>query len=218
MEFRSVNLNDVWYLIKAARYTIILTAIGFAGGMVLGIIISIFRTTKKLKIFNYLAGLYVEFFRGTPILIQMFMFFYGIAILFKFRVPPLIAASTSLIFWTASNIGESLAGIINSIPKSQWEASSSLGLSYIQQLRYVILPQTFRTALPPIVGILIMLIKATSLASIVGFLELTRAGVQIMGSTMNPVTVFPIVAAIYFIICYPLSLYSNRLELKLQKK
>ena len=119
--------------------------------------------------------------------------------------------------WVGANIGETLTGIISNIPKNQWESSASLGLNYFQQLGYIILPQVVRTATPPTIGIMVMLIKGTSLASIVGFLEVTKAGGHVMSSTMNPYTTYPIVALIYFIICFPLTTLSRKLEKKLKK-
>ena len=199
---RNLVLNDVWYIIKAARYTLLLSAISLVGGLILAVIIGILRTTPKLKALNVLSRIYVEIFRGIPVLIQIFIFYYGLIILFGLRLPALISVSIAFILWFGANIGETLTGIIDNIPKGQWDGSTSLGLNYLQQIRYVIFPQVVRAATPPSVGLMVGLIKETSLASIVGFLEITRAGRHIMATTGDPLTTFPIVAALYFIICF----------------
>ncbi len=214
---RSMVLNDIWYILKAARYTLLLSGIALLGGLILAVIVGILRTTPKLKFLNVLSRIYVEIFRGTPVLIQIFIFYYGLSILFGFRPPGIVSVSVAFILWTGANIGEILTGVIDNIPKGQWEGSASLGLNYLQQLRYVIFPQVIRTATPPSVGIMVGLIKETSLASMVGFLELTRAGSHIMATTMNPYTTFPIVAIMYFLICFPLTHYSRKLEHKLER-
>ena len=216
-QFRNIVLFDAWYIIRAARYTLLLSVIALLGGLILGVIVGLFRTNPRFKVLSILSRIYVEIFRGIPVLIQIFIFYYGLIILFGLRLPALISVSIAFILWFGANIGETLTGIIDNIPKGQWDGSTSLGLNYLQQLRYVIFPQVVRTATPPSVGIMVGLIKETSLASIVGFLELTKAGSHVMATTMNPYTTFPIVALLYFIICFPLTSLSRKLEKKLKK-
>lgn len=212
---RGLTWNDLLLMIKGLRYTVEIALISISLGLVLAIIVGISRSSK-IVILNTIFRIYVEIFRGIPVLLQIFLFYYGLR-LFNIRFPALFSASIAFIFNIGANVGETLKGVIDSIPKSQWEASSSLGLSQIQQLRYVILPQVVKTAIPPTMGIFVGLIKDTSLASIVGFIELTRAASRVMAMTMNPYTTFPIVAAMYFLICFPLTYYSRKLEHKLER-
>jgi polar amino acid transport system permease protein len=213
---RGLRWADIIYIFNGALYTIELSLIAIMIGLLVAIVIGILRTVD-IKFLNLLSRIYVEIFRGTPILIQIFIFYYGLRI-FNVKLPALLSASMAFIFNIGAQVGETLKGIIDNIPKSQWEASSSLGLTYLQQLRYVILPQVIRSATPPTVGICVGIIKDTSLASIVGFIELTRAGSQVMALTKNPYSTFPIVAVIYFIICYPLTRFSRKLEERLKYK
>jgi polar amino acid transport system permease protein len=209
-EVRALQLGDIVFMLTATLTTIELSLIAIAGGLLLGVIVGICRSSTVRGV-NILARVYVELFRGIPILLQIFMFYYGLKI-FAIRMPALLSASMAFVFNVAANVGETLRGIILSIPKSQWEAAACLGLPYLAQLRYVILPQVVRAAIPPSIGIMVGLIKDTSLASIIGFVELTRSGALIMAVTMNPYTAFPVIAAIYFLVCFPLTQTSRWLE------
>ena len=209
-EVRALQFGDIVFMLSTTLTTIELSLIAIIGGLLLGVIIGICRSSNVRGV-NILARVYVEFFRGIPILLQIFMFYYGLKI-FAIQMPALLSASMAFVFNVAANVGETLRGIILSIPKSQWEAGACLGLPYLAQLRYVILPQVVRAAIPPSIGIMVGLIKDTSLASIVGFVELTRSGALIMAVTMNPYTAFPFIAAIYFLVCFPLTQTSRWLE------
>ena len=209
-EVRALQFGDIVFMLTTTLTTIELSLIAIIGGLLLGVIIGICRSSNVRGV-NILARVYVELFRGIPILLQIFMFYYGLKI-FAIQMPALLSASMAFVFNVAANVGETLRGITLSIPKSQWEAGACLGLPYLAQLRYVILPQVVRAAIPPSIGIMVGLIKDTSLASIVGFVELTRSGALIMAVTMNPYTAFPFIAAIYFLVCFPLTQTSRWLE------
>ena len=126
-----------------------------------------------------------------------------------------LAASIALILWTASFLAEIWRGCVEAIPKGQWEASASLGMGRLQQMRHVILPQALRIAVPPTVGFSVQVVKGTSLTSIIGFTELAKAGQVIANATFAPFTVYGFVALIYFVLCFPLSKSSQFLERKL---
>jgi polar amino acid transport system permease protein len=209
-EVRPLQFSDIVFMLSTTLTTIELSLIAIIGGLLLGVIVGICRSSTVRGV-NIVARLYVEVFRGIPILLQIFMFYYGLKI-FAIQMPALLSASMAFVFNVAANVGETLRGIILSIPKSQWEAAACLGLPYLAQLRYVILPQVVRAAIPPSIGIMVGLIKDTSLASIVGFVELTRSGALIMAVTMNPYTAFPLIAGIYFLVCFPLTQASRWLE------
>ena len=157
---------------------------------------------------------YIKLFQGTPLLMQLFLAFF-VPSIFGFNVDPWGAAAIGLSLHASAFLGEIWRGCIEVVPRGQWEASSALGLRYWRQMLHIVLPQAFRIAIPPTVGFLVQLIKATSLASIIGFVELTRAAQVVNNATFQPFTIFGLVALTYFIICWPLSLYGRRMEQKL---
>ena len=126
-----------------------------------------------------------------------------------------IAAAASFSIYAGAFLGEIWRGCLQAIPRTQWEAGASLGLGFAQQLRYIIVPQALRLAIPPTVGFLVQLIKNTSLAAVIGFIELTREGQLTTATTFRPFIVYLIVAAIYFALCFPLTQWSRRLERRL---
>jgi polar amino acid transport system permease protein len=126
-----------------------------------------------------------------------------------------MAAAVALTLYTSAFLAEIWRGCVEAIPKGQWEASTSLALSYPEQMRHVILPQALRIAVPPSVGFLVQVVKGTALASVIGFVELTKAGTMLNNATFQSFLVYGMVAALYFAICYPLSLSSKALERRL---
>ena len=115
---------------------------------------------------------------------------------------------------SAAFLAEIWRGCIEAVPCGQWEAAQALNLKYVARMRFVVLPQAFKIALPPTVGYVVQIIKGTSLAAIIGFTEITRAGQIINNATFQPLHVFTTVAALYFVICWPLSLLAARMERK----
>jgi polar amino acid transport system permease protein len=209
-QFTSVH---VFYLLQAARWTILLSLIAIAGGAVLGLALALARVSK-LRVLRAVAICYIQIVQGTPLLILLFLSYFGLSLV-GLRLDPLVAAGVSLTFYVGAFLGEIWRGCIEAVPRTQWEASDCLGLNRLQQYTYVILPQAVRIATPPTVGFMVQVVKNTSLASIIGFVELTRAGQIVNNSTFQPFLVFLFVAAIYFAICYPLSVTSRALERKM---
>jgi len=207
---RQFASGDLWYLVEAARWTVALTALAFTGGGLLGLLVMLLRVVP-LTPANWLATAYIQALQGTPLLGQLFVFYFGFSI-FGYDVSPWVAAGAAFSFYASAFLAEIWRGCIQAIPKTQWEASAALGLSFLEQLRYVIMPQALRIAIPPTVGFLVQLVKNTSLASVIGFIELTRAGQIVTGATFQPFLVYTAVAAIYFAMCFPLSLFSRHLE------
>ncbi len=197
-------------LLWATQWTIALSLIAFVCGGIVGLIL-LFMRTSGIRPLEIATKIYIEFFQGTPLLMQLFLFFFGVA-LFGLEVSPWMAAGLALTFWTSAFLTEIWRGCVEAIPKGQWEASSSLALTYIEQMRYVILPQAARIAIAPTVGFSVQVIKGTALASIIGFIELTKAGTMINNATFRPFLVYSLVALIYFCLCFPLSLIAKRLE------
>lgn len=201
-------------LLKALQWTVILSLIAFTGGSIIGMLLTMMRIVKN-KIIKRIAQFYIAFFQGTPLLMQLFLIFFGIPIVLGFDVPALVSASVALIFYASAYLADIWRGSVESIPKTQWEAGTALGLSWLDQFRFVILPQAVKVSIPPTVGFLVQVIKNTSLTSIIGYVELTRRGQVLNNVTFKPFIIFTMVGSLYFIVCYPLSLYSKRLETKL---
>jgi polar amino acid transport system permease protein len=197
-------------LLLAARWTVVLSLIAFIGGGLVGLVLLVFRLSKTPGA-NKLVGGYVQLFQGTPLLMQLFLSYFGIA-LFGINTSAWVAAALALTLYTSAFLTEIWRGCVNSIPKGQWEAAQSLALNFPEQLRYVVLPQAVKIAIPPTVGFLVQVIKGTALASVIGFVELTKAGTMITNATFKPFLVYSCLALMYFALCFPISLVAHRLE------
>ena len=197
-------------LLMALRWTVVLSLIAFIGGGIVGGLL-LFLRLRGGKIAGKAVGLYVQLFQGTPLLMQLFLAYFGIA-LFGIDVSAWTAASVALTLYTSAFLTEIWRGCVASIPKGQWEASGSLALSFGEQMRHVILPQAVKIAIAPTVGFLVQVIKGTALASVIGFVELTKAGSMISNATFQPFVVFSCVALMYFALCFPISLFAKHLE------
>jgi polar amino acid transport system permease protein len=191
---------EMMFIFRSAGWTLLLTVVAFAIGGLLGGALAIMRLST-----------YILVIQSIPVLMVLFMSYYGLS-LFGIELPSFFAASASLAIYASAYLAEIWRGSIESVPYQQWEASSSLALSRPQQYRYIILPQAVRISLPPTVGFLVQLVKNTSIVSVVGFVELSRAGTLVNNATFQPFQVFTLVAAIYFMICFPLSRLSRHLE------
>lgn len=207
---REFGVIDLVYLVAAIRWTLLLTLAAFAGGSVVGLIIAIMRVSN-FAILRAVAVWYIQVIQGTPLLVILFVFFFGVSIV-GLPVLPWIAASLSFSLYASAFLGEIWRGALQAIPRTQWEAGGSLGLGFVEQLRYVIIPQAVRIAIPPTVGFLVQLIKNTSLAATIGFVELTREGQLTTAATFQPFTVYVTVAFLYFLMCFPLTQWSRILE------
>lgn len=209
---RPFGMNEFWFIVMAAQWTIALSAVAFGGGAVGGLMIALARTSK-LPALRYAALVFIRIFQGTPLLMQLFLVFFGLNI-FGIGVNPWVAAAAALTLHASAFLGEIWRGCIEAVPSGQPEAAWALGLRYHDTMMSIVLPQAARIAVAPTVGFLVQLIKGTSLASIIGFVELTRAGQIINNATFAPLTVFSVVAALYFILCWPLSMFARSLELR----
>jgi polar amino acid transport system permease protein len=203
----------VHFLLLAARWTLLLSAIAFVGGGTAALLLLFLRYAQP-RWGATLVRYYIELLQGTPLLLQLFLVFFGLPLL-GIEVSPLLAAAVALILYAGAFLAEIWRGCVDAVPRGQWEASAALGLNFISQMRYVILPQALRIAVPPTVGFLVQLLKATALSSIVGFNDLTRAGTIVTNATFQPFLVYGLVALIYFAMCYPLTVCSRILERKL---
>lgn len=200
-------------LLLAARWTIALSLVAFVGGGIVGLALLVARTTPSRGLQRFVAA-YVGLFQGTPLLMQLFLAYFGLALV-GFETSAWVAAAAALTLYTSAFLAEIWHGCVRSVPRGQWEAAQSLAMNFGEQLRHVILPQAARVAVAPTVGFLVQVIKGTALASVIGFVELTKAGTMITNATFRPFLVYACVAALYFALCYPISAYARRIETRL---
>jgi len=200
-------------LLLAARWTVLLSLIAFVGGGLVAGILLVLRMTNN-KVLTVLVNIYVEVFQGTPLLMQLFLAFFGLSLI-GIDMGPWAAASLALTLFTSAFLCEIWRGCLESVDKGQWEACKTMGLNYYQTMFHVIIPQSVRLATAPTVGFSVQVVKGTALASIIGFVELTKAGTMLNNATFEPFKVFTMVAILYFLICFPLTKYSKYLERKL---
>ena len=210
---RTLGSPDIIYILMAVRWTLLLSLVAFLGGALGGALVALARTSE-IKGLRLVSNGYIKLFQGTPLLMQLFLAFF-VPGLFGWSVDPWTAAALGLSLHASAFLGEIWRGAIEVVPRGQWEAATSLGLRYTPKMALIIVPQAVRIAIPPTIGFLVQLIKGTSLASIIGFVELTRAAQVINNATFRPFTIFALVALVYFLICWPLSAYSKRMERKL---
>jgi polar amino acid transport system permease protein len=201
------------YLLKGLGWTLVLSALSFVLGSLAGFGVMLARVSRLAAV-RAAAALFIQAIQGIPLLVLLFVVYFGVGI-FGIDVPPLFAAGIALMVYVSAFLGEIWRGSVQSIEKTQWEAAECLGFSRWQSLILVVIPQAVRLSLPATVGFLVQVIKSTSLASVVGFVELTRAGQIINNSLFQPFLVFALVGGFYFLLCYPLSKWSRTMEKKL---
>jgi polar amino acid transport system permease protein len=199
-------------LLLSVPWTLLLSVIAFIGGTAIGLLLLVLRIWKPATA-GWFISWYVQLFQGTPLLMQLFLTYFGLGII-GIDTTPLMAATLCLSLYSSAYLTETWHGCVVSIPRGQWDASASLALSLNEQLRHVIFPQALRLSIPPTVGLVVQIIKNTSLASIIGFIELTRTGQIITNITLSPFFVYGTVALIYFVICLSCSTLGRSLERK----
>jgi polar amino acid transport system permease protein len=207
---RPFGLNEALFIVFALQWTLALSATAFVGGSIGGLLISLGRSSR-IELLRYLALGFIRLFQGTPLLMQLFLTYFGLQIL-GLGVSPWLAAALALTLHASAFLGEIWRGCIEAVPAGQSEASWALGLSYFDRMKSVVLPQAARIAVAPTVGFLVQLIKGTSLASIIGFVDLMRAAQIINNATYSPLQAYGLVTLIYFCLCWPLSLYARHME------
>ena len=200
-------------LLLAARWTVVLSLIAFVGGGAIGLALLVARLTRGPAV-GRLVRLYVQVFQGTPLLMQLFLAYFGLA-LFGVNVSAWTAAALALTLYSSAYLTEIWRGCVDAVPRGQWEAGRALALSLREQLWFVIGPQALRVAVPPTVGFSVQVVKGTALASVIGFVELTKAGTMIANATFRPFTVYACVALMYFVLCFPISWWARTLEKRL---
>jgi polar amino acid transport system permease protein len=197
-------------LLLAARWTILLSLVAFIGGALVGLAILALRIAAS-PWWSRLGSGYIGLFQGTPLLMQLFLMFFGLPML-GFRIAPWTVAALGLTFYASAYLAEIWRSGVEAVPRGQWDAGASLGLHRWQELRLIVLPQAFAITRAPVVGFLVQLIKSTALTSIIGFEELLKTANAINNATFEPFKVYGFVAAIFFALCFPLTWYARRLE------
>jgi polar amino acid transport system permease protein len=201
-------------LLLAARWTLALSFIAFVGGGGVGLGLLVLRLSGTFGAGRLVAA-YVQIFQGTPLLMQLFLLYFGLALL-GIDTSAWLAACAALTLYASAYLTEIWRGCVAAIPRGQWEASASLALGFGQQFRYIILPQALRIAVAPTVGFLVQVVKGTALASVIGFVELTKTGGMIANVSYEPLLTYGCVALLYFAICFPISQTAHLLERKLR--
>lgn len=207
-----MGYDEFLFLLIGLKWTVALSAVGFVCGCISGLAVALARTSG-IAVLERLTSGYIAIFQGTPLLMQLFVVYYGLALV-GLRLDAWLAVAIGLTLHASAYLGEIWRGSIEAVPKGQVEAAKALSLRYYSRTKDVVLPQAIRISLPATVGFLVQLIKGTSLASIVGFTELTRAGNIISNQIFEPLTVFSIVGALYFVMCCPLTIFGAHLERK----
>lgn len=211
----ALNWSQFLLLMSGLQWTLILTVTGFAGGAIGGLLIALGRSSESAALRRF-AWAFIEIFRGTPLLMQLFVVYYGIALL-DVAISPWAAVAVALTLNASAFLGEIWRGSIQALPRGQIEAAKALGLRYWPRMGSVILPQALRLSIPSTIGFSVQLLKGTSLAAIVGFTELARSGTIVANLTYKPLLVYGIVGLIYFLLCWPLSIVGRRLETRLAR-
>ncbi|MBV1703582.1 MAG: amino acid ABC transporter permease [Hyphomicrobiales bacterium] len=200
-------------LALAARWTLALSLLAFIGGSLAGAVAAFGRLSAS-RVARAAAGAYVDLFQGTPLLVQLFLCYFGLPLV-GVETSAWTSAALALTLYSGAFLAEIWRGCVEAVSRDQSEAARSLALSPIQGFVHVILPQAARLGVAPTVGFLVQVIKGTALASVVGFVELTRAGGMIANATLRPLPVYAAVGAFYFAICWPISAAARNLEVRL---
>lgn len=210
-----ITIDHLFFIFKGAGWTIVLSALGFVGGTLLGLPVALARSSRN-KWGRKSSGLLVQLIQGVPLPIIMFMVYFGISVT-GYNLPALVAAGIAMTAYSGAYLGEIWKGCIQAVPRTQWEAAECLALSPVKTAMHVILPQAARLAVPPTVGFLVQIVKNSSYAVVIGFFDLTYSARVVNNSTFEPFIIFTIAAIIYFAMCYPLSRLAARLERKFKR-
>ena len=198
------------YLLQGLLWTVILTGIAFGLGIAGGFVVMLLRISPFAPV-RWGTAVVIQVVQGIPMMVLFFLAYFGLAYA-GVEMPPLASASLALLIYVSLFLGEIWRGSVESISRTQWEASECLSLTRWQTLRLVIIPQAVRLSLPSTVGFLVQVLKTTSLASVIGFIEVARAGQIVNNAIFQPFLIFTLIGVFYFMLCYPLSRLSQTLE------
>lgn len=211
-----LSATGLLFLLQGTLWTLVLALLGFAGGAVLGLAVALGRVSRFTAL-RVLTGAWIGVVQGIPLPVLIFLAYFGLGVT-GFDVPALLAAALSIAVNSSAFLGDAWRGAIEAVAKTQWEAADSLGLGAVQRMVYVVLPQALRLAVPTTVGFAVQIIKNTSYAVVIGFIELTQSGKILNNAVYEPFLIFSIVGLVYFVLCSPLSNASRRLEARLRAR
>ncbi|MET4431654.1 MULTISPECIES: amino acid ABC transporter permease [unclassified Mycolicibacterium] len=210
--FEEFGAQHLWLIWQGAVITVQICVLSVLFGGLLGVLIGL-MSTGTIRPLRWFSTIYVALIRGIPVLLIIFFVYFGLPLLNPgSSLPEYWAAVIALSIFASAYIGELVRGSIQAVPRGQFEAAEALGMSYVQRMRWVILPQAARMIVPPGVGFLVVLVKDSSLVAVIGLVELTRAGNVVSSLTADPITTYLVVGACYFVVCYALSALGHRWE------
>ena len=209
----NVIINNFPLLLQGALVTVEITAMSVGCGFLIGLLVAL-AGLSRFTIVRLLSKCYVDIIRGTPLLVQIFLIYFALPMLTGQRTDPFIAAVTACSINSGAYVSEIFRAGIQSIDKGQMEAGRSLGLSWVQTMRYIIMPQAFRAIIPPLGNEFIAMLKDSSLVSVIGFEELTRRGQLIIAKTYASFEIWGAVAIIYLVMTVSISQLVGYLERK----
>ena len=208
--FTNFSIVHIQVLLNGLLWTVILSLISFVFGGLVGFALALGGISKN-RVVAGVVNSYISLVQGTPVLILMFVIYFGLPIT-GVEVSSLVAASVAMVIFSSAFLGTIWRASLQSVARTQWEAADCLALSGWQRMGLVILPQAVRIATPPTVGFMVQIVKNTSLASVIGMAEVTYIAKQVNASTFQPFTTYLVIALFYFSICFPLSVLSRRFE------
>lgn len=210
-------IDNLPLLLKGALVTVEITAMSVGCGFFIGMVASL-ANLSKFRLVRLLAKLYVDIIRGTPLLVQIFLIYFALPMIIHTKINPFVAAVTACSINSGAYVSEIFRAGIQSIDKGQMEAGRSLGLNWMQTMRYIIMPQAFKRIIPPLGNEFIAMLKDSSLVSVIGFEELTRRGQLIIAKTYGSFEIWTTVAIIYLIMTMTISQLVGYLERKYKIK
>lgn len=219
MIYQNLNftLDDLALVWRGLGWTLFVWSTSMVLGIGLGFVLALVRHAR-VPVLAQLVVVFVETFRNSPLLVQLFLVFYGLPLVTPFAPGPAEAAIFTLSVNTAAFTVVNLVAALDALPRGQWQAAGAFGLSYRQTMMYVVLPQAIRTAIPPTMNLAISQLQTTSLVSIIGVVDVTRAGTMLYTRTLKPFMIWPVIGLIYFILAKILSVLAQRVEKRLQTR
>ena len=219
MIYQDTNLTfaDIGLLLRGLQWTMLVWSTSIVLGVLLGFVLALARHAR-IPVVAQIIVVGVEIFRNSPLLVQLFLVFYGLPMVSPYSPGPAEAAIFTMTINTAAFTVVNMIAALDAVPRGQWQAANSFGLSYFQTMRYVVLPQAIRTAIPPTMNLAISQLQTSSLISLIGVADLTRIGYQLNARTLNPFLVWPIIGVIYFVIAKILTLIAARIEARVRSK
>jgi L-cystine transport system permease protein len=203
-------LESLPYVLSGMGYTLILSLLTMGIGLVLGLVTAMARMSRRVLL-RWPARAYISVIRGTPLLVQLFILFYGLPVI-GITLDPITAAVIGLSLNVGGYSAETIRGAVSSISKGQWEAAKSLNMTYLQTMRRIVIPQSVRVALPPLANTFLSLVKDTALLSVITVPEMLYRAKIVGGSTLDYMTPYLLVALLYWVICTILNALNERLE------